>query len=335
MPALRSNVAVAVVVVVLVVIVALALGPLSRPPGSTASPAWTATPAGTTLAPGTPQPSATAGPTATTGTSASPRPTVSHVWLIVMENHEYGSIIGSPSAPYINSLAAKYALLTNYYATTHPSEPNYIAIVAGSTLGVTGDGTYDLTGESVFRQLASVGKTWRAYEQDIQPGCFTGSTAKAEPDGPGTDGAYARKHDPAISFTYVSGDATQCANIQPLRDFDPAAAAFAFITPNLINDMHDGSVAQGDTFLRDFVPLITGSPAFGTGVLFITFDEGDTDVGGGGRIATIVCSPGISPAGYKFTPQVDHYGMLRTIELAWSLPFLGKAATATTIEIPK
>ena len=122
MPALRSNVAVAVVVVILVVIVALALGPLSRPPGSTASPAWTATPAGTTLAPGTPQPSATAGPTATTGTSASPRPTVSHVWLIVMENHEYGSIIGSPSAPYINSLAGKYALLTNYYA--RPTRPS-------------------------------------------------------------------------------------------------------------------------------------------------------------------------------------------------------------------
>ena len=210
-----------------------------------------------------------------------------------MENHEYGSIIGSASAPYINSLAAKYALLTNYYATTHPSEPNYIAMVAGSTLGVNSDGTYNLSADSLFSQVDE----WRAYEQGIPPGCFTGGSANGGADGPGAAGAYARKHDPAISFTYVSGDAARCADIQPLRDFDPVKGAFEFITPNLINDMHDGSIAQGDAFLRDFVPLITGSPAFGNGVLFITFDEGDTSAGShgdaGGHIPTLIVAPGL------------------------------------------
>lgn len=323
----RATVAGAIVVVVLIVIVALALGPLSRPPGATPSPSptATATAAGTTIA-----------PTATAGASASVSPPAAtgHVWWIVMENHEYGSIIGSKSAPYLNSLAAKYALLTNYYATTHPSEPNYIAMVAGSTLGVTGDGTYNLSGDSLFRQLAAGGKPWRAFEQDIQPGCFTGSSAKAQPDGPGADGAYARKHDPAISFTYISGNAAQCANIQPLRNFDPAVAAFAFITPNLINDMHDGSVAQGDAFLRDFVPLITSSPAFESGVLFITFDEGTSGDGshgdGGGHVATLIVAPGLK-AGTRIATYADHYSLLRTTQDLLGLPCLAASCSRTAI----
>ena len=286
-------------------------------------------------------PSATLTPTVAVATTpprdASPLPSdlptgpptsgrsVEHVWWIVMENHEYGSIIGSKDAPYLNSLAAKYALLTDYYATTHPSEPNYIAMVAGSTLGVTGDGTYNLSGDSLFRQLTAAGSQWRAYEQDYPFACFTGSSAAVQPDGPGADGAYARKHDPAISFTYVSGDPVQCAKIQPLQNFFPAAAAFAFITPNLINDMHDGSVAQGDAFLRAFVPLITDDPVFASGVLFITFDEGTTNAGshgdGGGHIATLIVAPGIT-AGERITTYADHYSLLRTTQALLGLPCL-------------
>ena len=241
-----------------------------------------------------------------------------------MENHEYGSIIGSTSAPYINSLAAKYALLTNYYATTHPSEPNYIAMVAGSTLGVNSDGTYNLSADSLFSQVDE----WRAYEQGIPPGCFTGGSTNGRARRARRRGAYARKHDPAISFTYVSGDAARCADIQPLRDFDPVKGAFEFITPNLINDMHDGSIAQGDAFLHDFVPLITGSPAFGNGVLFITFDEGDTNAGShgdaGGHIPTLIVAPGLK-AGTRIETYADHYSLLRTTQALLGLPCLAKS----------
>ena len=319
MPPRRSNLTVAIVVVVALIVIAFLLVPRSGPP----APSATATSVTSPTAPVS-STSANATADASSSASASVAP-IAHVWWIVMENHEYGSIIGGKSAPYMNSLAAQYALLTDYYATTHPSEPNYIAMVAGSTLGVTSDGTYNLTGDSLFSQLAAAGKPWRAYEQDIQPGCFTGSSAKAEPDGPGADGAYARKHDPAISFTYVSGNAAQCANIQPLRDFDPAAAAFSFITPNLINDMHDGSVAQGDAFLRDFVPLITDSPAFATGVLFITFDEGSSGAGsqgdGGGHVATLIVAPGLT-AGTQIATYADHYSLLRTTQSLLGLPCL-------------
>ena len=178
-----------------------------------------------------------------------------------MENHEYGSIIGSKSAPYLNSLAAKYALLTDYYATTHPSEPNYIAMVAGSTLGVTGDGTYNLSGDSLFRQLAAAGIDLARLRAGLsRPAASPGSSAAASPTGPARTAATRasttpRSASPTCRATPPSAPtSSRCAN------FDPAAGTFAFITPNLINDMHDGSVAQGDAFLRDFVPLITEQP---------------------------------------------------------------------------
>ncbi len=242
-----------------------------------------------------------------------------------MENHEYGSIIGNASAPYLNSLASKYELLTNFYATTHPSEPNYIALVAGSTLRVTTDGTYNLVAPSLFSQLGTAGKTWRAYEQDYPGACFTGSSASGGIDGPGVAGMYARKHDPAISFTSVSAHPAQCANIQPLSQFDAGVTAFSFITPNLVNDMHDGSVTQGDAFLREFVPLIIGHPVFGSSVLFITFDEGSSGAGthgdGGGHVATLVIAPGIQP-GSRYTTYADHYSLLRTTQDLLGLPCL-------------
>jgi len=96
--------------------------------------------------------------------------------------------------------------------------------------------------------------------------------------------------------------------------------------------MHSSSVAAGDNFLRVFVPSIVNSPAFANSALFITFDEGDTNESGGGHIPTIVASPGMTP-GSRFTQPTNHYGLLRTIEQAWGLPFLGKAATATAIDI--
>jgi acid phosphatase len=235
-----------------------------------------------------------------------------HVWWIIMENHEYGSIVGNTAAPYLNSLARTYGLATAYYATTHPSEPNYVA-------------------------LAAAGRSWRAYQQDYPGGCFTGSSASGGVDGPGAAGTYVRKHDPAIIFTSVSGNAAQCRNIQPLRDFDPAAGAFELISPNLTNDMHDGTVAQGDAFLKAFVPLITRSAAFRAGgLLFITFDEGSSSLGSsgdhGGRVATFIIRYGMRP-GFRATGYADHYSLLRTTERLLGLPCLAGVCDRAVIPL--
>ncbi len=105
------------------------------------------------------------------------------------------------------------------------------------------------------------------------------------------------------------------------------------IIPNVINDMHSSSVAAGDAFLKAFVPEIVNSSAFAGSVLFITWDEGASSVNGGGHIATVVVSPGMTP-GSKFSGAASHYSILRTIEKAWGLPPLGAAAIAATIALP-
>ena len=101
----------------------------------------------------------------------------------------------------------------------------------------------------------------------------------------------------------------------------------------MINDMHDGTIADGDNFLKAFLPKITTSSSFANSVVFITFDEGTTNVDGGGHIATIAVTPKMT-AGYKATATYTHYSMLRTIEQAWGLPFLGCASSATAMAFP-
>ena len=274
-------------------------------------------------------PTASTGPTEPGGqTSPGSLPKFSHIYLIVFENKEYSAIVGSSQAPFINSLAARYGLSTNFTAERHPSEPNYIALTSGGTQGVTDDGVYNLNAPNLFDQIEAAGKTWHAYEQGYPGNCFTGSSSSAVADGVGKSGAYVRKHNPAISYTSISGNAARCANITNLAGFDPAAADFEFITPNMVDDMHDGSVADGDNFLKAFLPQITGSPAFTNSVVFVTFDEGTTSASGGGKISTIVISP-LGRPGFSSAAPYTHYSLLRTIEDAWGLPCLGEACSAT------
>jgi hypothetical protein len=315
--------------------------PTAKPAGSpsanpTAGP--TANPTANPTAGATPTAAPTKAPTAapTLGPTAPPSsklPNFSHVYVIVFENKEYSSIVGSSQAPYINSLIAQYGLSTNFTAERHPSEPNYIALTSGGTQGIADDGVYNLGVNNLFDQVQASGRTWHAYMQGYPGNCFTGSSSSAVVDGVGKSGSYVRKHDPAISYTSISGSSAQCANITNFASFDPATASFEFITPNMINDMHDGTVADGDNFLKAFLPKITSNSAFANSVVFVTFDEGTSNVSGGGHIATIAITPHMAP-GYKATAAYTHYSMLHTIEQAWSLPFLGNAASATAMELP-
>jgi len=328
--------------IVVIVTAANACGGASPTAAPTASPIASPTASPAVPAPETPAPTSTVGlsaatlsPAVTVSPSAAATPIVpdlAHVYVIILENKEYNRIVGSAAAPYMNSLIARYGLATDMFAETHPSEPNYIALTSGGLQGTKSDGAYNLNVPNLFDQVEASGRTWHVYAQGYPGNCYKSSQASPVVDGPGAAGDYVRKHNPAISYTSISGDATACANITHLAGFDPAAANFELIVPNEINDMHSSSVAAGDAFLKAFVPEIVDSPAFANSVLFITFDEGDTDVRGGGHIATIVAGPGMTP-GTKFTAPASHYSILRTIELAWGLPFLGEAASAGTIDV--
>jgi acid phosphatase len=271
-------------------------------------------------------PAATA-QTANPGVPGSP-PQFKHVYLLVLENEEYGSLVGSGNAPFLNGLIAKYGLATNYFGVAHPSQPNYLALFSGSTQGVTDDGNHDISAANLADQLETAHKTWSVFAQDYPGGCFAGASQSGGGEGIGAAGSYARKHDPAISFTDISSNPSRCSRISNLAAFDPAAADFELIVPNQCNDMHSCPIATGDAFLRTFVPRITSSPAFAGSVLFITTDEGTTNANGGGQVATIVVSP-LAKNGFSSAVRHDHYSLLRTIEDSWGLPCLGQACSAT------
>ena len=232
-----------------------------------------------------------------------------------MENKSYSEIIGSSAAPYINSMAQKCGVATNYTAVAHPSLPNYIALTSGGTQGVTDDSppsAHPLTAPSIFSQLGLGG--WRALNESMPVTC---DTSDAYP--------YAVRHNPAAYFTNI---ASQCAlQDVPLLAVPDISAPFTFITPNVCSDMHDCSVSTGDTWLSQKLPLILGSPEYlsGTTAVVITWDEDDTSANN--HIATIVISPS-TPAGTQSSTAFTHYSLLRSTEAMLGLSLLGNAATA-------
>jgi len=259
-------------------------------------------------------------------TAALPASQRSHIVVIVMENEELTDVIGAPSAPYSNALARRYGLATASYAITHPSLPNYLALTSGSTEGITSDCTgCHAAARNIVDQLEAAGISWRAYLEDYPGGCFTGAGA----------GGYARKHNPFIYYDDVAGSPLRCRD---LVGFSALAAdlragalpTFAWITPNLCDDMHDCDVAAGDRFLARTVPALLRELG-PQGFLILTWDEGSSDAGccaaaaAGGRIATIVAGPTVRRGGRERAP-IDHYGVLGTIERALGLPPLGGAA---------
>jgi hypothetical protein len=262
-------------------------------------------------------------------------PAFSHVFVIVMENHEYGSVIGSSAAPYINGLAAGYGLATNYSAASHPSLPNYLALTAGSTFGIASDcTTCYVNSTNIADQVEASGRSWKAYMEDMPSPCFTG----------GWSGNYAMKHDPFMYYNDIRNNPARCAaHVVPFSQFwgDMSSGQvpnFVWITPNMCNDMHDCSVSTGDAWLRSVVPTITGSGAFrNSGALFITWDEGSTSSGccgdsWGGHVATLVISPRAIP-GFRSSVAENHYGLLRTIEDAFRLGHLNAAGWSSNVTL--
>ncbi len=257
-------------------------------------------------------------------------PDFEHIILIVLENRGYGEVIGNLQMPYLNSLAKQYVLLTKYYAATHPSLPNYIALVSGDTQGITSDCTDCFVKQTNLADLIEAsGRTWKTYQEDMPSACFIGDA-----------NGYAQKHNPFIYFDSIRLNATRCKNsVVPLAELDKDLATnqlpnFAFIMPNLCNSGHDCPLNIVDQWLNGMIGKLQASSALGNkSLIIITFDESrgnDTasccgmGSNAGGRIATVLISPLAKP-GFEDGTPVSHYGLLKTILLAWGLPELGKA----------
>ncbi len=248
-------------------------------------------------------------------------PDFTHVVVVVFENHEASSIAGNADAPTFNELARRYATLTKYDAVAHPSLPNYLALVSGSTHGISSDCTDCVVhARNLADTLAAAGKTWKTYAEDLPYPGFTG----------GSSGRYAKKHDPFLYFRDVARSRARRDRVVPFTRLGRDLARhrlpdFSLVVPNLCNDMHDCSVATGDAWLKAHVVPLLHSPELRGGVVFVVFDEGTSDTGGGGRIAALALGPTVR-RGSRFTRATNHYGLLRTIEDAWRLPRLGFSA---------
>ncbi len=263
-------------------------------------------------------------PSAAGGGQSVPR--FRHVVVVVFENKERSAIVGNPAAPTFASLARTYASLTAYDAVTHPSLPNYLALVSGSTQGLTTDCTSCVVdAPNLADELELAGLTWKTYAEGLPAPGFTGASA----------GPYAKKHDPFLYFKDIADRPARRARVVPFTQLRSDLATgrlpdFALVVPNLCNDMHDCPVSTGDGWLRtNIVPLLS-RPQLADSVVFVVFDEGSTDIGGGGRVAALALGPLVRP-GARSRQQTGHYGLLRTIEDAWGLPPLGKSAQTKPI----
>lgn len=243
-------------------------------------------------------------------------PSYSHVVIVVEENHSAASILGNSAAPFINTLAAGGALMTQSYAVAHPSQPNYLALFAGDTFGVDSDVCPLDVGAApnLASQLIAAGRSFGGFAEDLPA---VGSTVCAA-------GGYARKHAPWVNFTNVPPDVSQ-----PLSAFsgDGSLPTVSFVIPGLDNDMHDGSIATADTWLAAHLAGYAQWATANNSLLIVTWDEDDDSADN--RIATILYGAGVRPGRYE--QRIDHYSVLATVQDIFGLARTARTAGAAPI----
>ena len=259
-----------------------------------------------------------------------------HLVVVVEENHSFEQIIGSRAAPFTNTLVARGTLLTQYHAITHPSLPNYVALLSGRTPIHRDCAACTFPGPTLVDQLKARHISWAAYLEGLPRPC------SAVP----YSGAYSGAVDPFMHAANIRHHPARCDRVLPFGRFPADLAAgrlptVSFLMPNLHHDMHSGTVAAGDAWLQRLVGQLQANPVWRQDTrLVVTFDESTRHdvrsccdgLGRGGRIPTIVAGPRI-PQGRDATPYT-HYSLPRSIEAAFGLPFLGHADDPATATIP-
>ena len=281
-------------------------------------------------------------------------PHYDHIFLIVNENTNYSNVIGSPEAPEINALASGYGIATHYTGVGDPSEPNYVAMLGGSTFGLSDDNPYFWPGHSISApnlpsQLEAAGLTWKAYIQALPYAGYRGYCYPAKCLGiPDSDMLFASKHDGLDNFANLQTPA-EFAKQTPYSQLAADLAAgsvpnFSYIIPTQCQDMHGAPPwctdsgkagdpyeneleATADAFTGATVNEITSSPMWETGnnAIILTSDEGNT---ANSTIATVVVT-NHGPRGVKDNTSSDHYSLLASMEDAFGLPCLQNACSAT------
>ncbi len=228
------------------------------------------------------------------------------VVVVVLENAGYQEALAQP---FLKKLASSGVLFSNFRAVSHPSQPNYIAMVAGDTLNALGDGRYNFSDSNIADLLESRGKSWKVYAERFPGNCFTG----------GSKGKYARKHNPLISFESIHNNPRRCANITDTRSFvsdfkGGRLANYNMYIPDQDNDGHDTNVEFADKYMaQTFGPLLSDVNAMKDVLFIVYFDEDEHFFFGQNQIYSVMYGPHVKPGVVDGAPH-DHYSMLRTIE---------------------
>jgi acid phosphatase len=245
--------------------------------------------------------------------------------VVMMENKSFSQVVGQADQPYTNSLATGYGLATQSYAFGHPSLPNYLDIVSGSNQGVTDDNppsSHSFPGtQTLADELVAAGFSAKAYAENL-------------PSAPASSsGEYVVRHVPWEYFPNAKITVADASSLVPdLNGANPPD--FVWYSPNLIDDEHNGTVQQGDTFLSTFIPKVQSTSWYKSGgEIIVEWDESDNDNSGinhsgGGHIPTIVVSTALKADPLHDATPVDTAGILRSIEGAYGLPYLGAATDA-------
>jgi len=276
---------------------------------------------------------------------------VPHIMVVMMENESQGELIGNSQAPNTNGLAAQYGVATQSYSIGHPSLPDYLELLSGTSSGVTDDGTPSSEGiaasvPTLANQLDKAGISWKAYMESMPSAGYTGGDTAC------CGGQYYQHHNPFVYFPAVVSMPDFATNLVPsttlLGDLNATTPPdFVWVTPNGADDMHDGSTnangdvnpSVGDAWLGSFVSQVQSTAWYAhAGRIVIEWDEGaDSDTSsvgnvggsGGGRIVTIVVSAALKASPKQDATPVNTAGVLRSIESAYALPYLADAADSS------
>ncbi len=249
---------------------------------------------------------------------------ITKILVIMEENHSIGQAFPT-HMPYLWSLARQYGRATSWSDVGHPSLPNYLAIFGGSAFNepqdcLPGPGcTYP--GPSVFGQALAKGASARAYEESMPKACDLGES-----------GNYDVNHNP---WAYFPAEISLCrTNDVPAGTVTRGALAsdvaqgtlpnVGLITPNLIHDAHDGTLAQSDAWLRSWVPVLLSGADWRAGrlAIVVVFDEGETTE----QVPFVILAPGVS---HKVIGRaLNHYALTRLVDEVVGVPPLRKAAGA-------
>jgi hypothetical protein len=250
-----------------------------------------------------------------------PLPHFDHIVVVVEENHSYDEITNATDAPYLAALQRQAAVFSDAHAVTHPSQPNYLALFAGSTFGLTSDACpQQFAGANLGSELLARGLSFTGYSESLPQVGYTGCEVGSD-----SDPLYARKHNPWVDFA-----ALPATTNQPFSSFPTDVSQLptvAFVVPNQQNDMHSGSIATGDTWLRDQLDAYVQWAPTHNSLLVVTWDEDDGS--DANHILTLFLGAHVATGRYVET--INHYDVLRTIEALEGLSFTNEAANASTI----